>query len=73
MTDKELENISEQLIKQTVAECIGKVAITPDCMEEELSKMNRYKAHLLVHLKIIEDGIKIINSYSEKGVNNDRN
>lgn len=73
MTDKELENISTQLIKKCVADSIGRAAIDPKSIEDELNKMNAYKAHLLINLQTVDEGIAIINSFKNKGENNDRN
>lgn len=73
MTDKELETLSNQLIKKCVADCIGKAAIDPQSIDEELNTINRFKAVLLSHLQIINNGIVVINSFKNKGENNDRN
>lgn len=73
MTDKELETISTQLIKECVAHSIGKAAIDPQSIEDELNRMNAYKAHLLIHLQTVDNGIAVINSFKNKGKNDDRN
>lgn len=73
MTDEELETISNQLIKKCVADSIGRAAIDPQSIEDELNKMNAYKAHLLIHLQTVDEGIAIINSFKNKGEYNDRN
>lgn len=71
MNDEELETISNELLKKCVADSIGKAAVDPQSIEEVLSVMNRFKAILLSHLQIIDNGIAIINSFKNKGANNE--
>lgn len=73
MTDEELETISIQLIKKCVADSIGRAAVYPQSIEEELSVINRFKAILSSHMHIIDNGIAVINSFKNKGENNVRN
>lgn len=71
MSDEELVKISNQLIKKCVAASIGEAAVNPESVEDELNKMNAYKAHLLIHLQTIDNGISLINSFKNKGENNE--